>query len=364
MLGINMKIVIRAGGIGTRLWPFSRKTQPKQFHAIVGKQTMVQEAVARMLPIANEADIYVSTGTDLVDLVGKQLPNIPLGQVIVEPALRNTGPAVGLECILLETRYPGCTIASLGSDHHIGKPDEFCRLLQVAANALQEMPETLFTIGVKPTRVDTGFGYIKKGAVATTVNDEPVYVVDGFTEKPDAERAKAYVDSGQYLWNSNMFVWKARTVLDLFAQYEPEIYALLEEIGAAVGTDREAEVIRTVYPQMKEIAVDNAIIERAPHVATLEADIEWSDIGSWGALTDVLPVDGDGNLLNGNVVSLNAKNVTVYGGQDKVIALVDVDNLIVVDTGDALLILPRDGSQRVKDVVGALSAREDGGRFC
>jgi mannose-1-phosphate guanylyltransferase len=161
-----------------------------------------------------------------------------------------------------------------------------------------------------------------------------------------------------------MFVWKARTVLDLFAEYEPEIYTLLEEIGAAVGTDREAEVIRTVYPKMKEIAVDNAIIERAPHVATLEADIAWSDIGSWGALTDVLPVDEDGNLLNGNVVALNAQNVTVYGGQDKVIALVDVENLIVVDTGDALLILPRDGSQRVKDVVGALSAREDGGRYC
>lgn len=359
-----MKIVIRAGGIGTRLWPFSRQTQPKQFHALVGTETMVQEAVSRVMPIADVGDVFVSTGADLVGVVGEQLPAIPTDQVIVEPALRNTGPAVGLECILLETRYPGCTVASLGSDHHIGKPEEFCRLLTVAADALEDMPDTLFTIGVKPTRVDTGFGYIQKGDVAATVNDEPIYTVNAFTEKPDAERAKTYVESGQYLWNSNMFVWKARTVLDLFAQYEPDIYALLEEIGAAVGTDQEAAVIQAVYPKMKEIAVDNAIIERAPHVATLEADIDWSDIGSWGALTDVLPVDEDGNLINGNVVSLNSKNVTVYGRQDKVIALVDVDNLIVVDTGDALLILPRDGSQRVRDVVGALKERGDGDRYC
>ena len=359
-----MKIVIRAGGIGTRLWPFSRMTKPKQFHALVGNETMIQEAVSRVLPIADVADIYVSTGTDLVGVVGEQLPDIPQEHVIVEPALRNTGPAVGLECILLESRYPGCTVASLGSDHHIGKPDEFCRLLQVAANALEDRPNTLFTIGVKPTRVDTGFGYIQKGDVIATVNNEPVYAVNAFTEKPDADRAKAYVESGQYLWNSNMFVWKARTVLDLFAKYEPEIYALLEEIGNAVGTDKEHEVIEALYPQMKEIAVDNAIIERASDVATLEADIDWSDIGSWGALTDVLPVDEDGNLLNGNVVALNTKNVTAYGQPDKVIALVDVDDLIVVDTGDALLILPRDGSQRVRDVVDALKKHQDGNQYC
>ncbi|MBT4137511.1 MAG: mannose-1-phosphate guanylyltransferase [Candidatus Latescibacteria bacterium] len=359
-----MKIVIRAGGIGTRLWPFSRQTQPKQFHALVGTETMVQEAVSRVMPIADIGDIFVSTGTDLVGIVSEQLPAIPSTQVIVEPALRNTGPAVGLECILLETRYPGCTVASLGSDHHIGKPEEFCRLLKVAADALEDMPENLFTIGVKPTRVDTGFGYIQKGDVAGTVNDEPIYAVNAFTEKPDAERAQTYVESGQYLWNSNMFVWKARTVLDLFEEYEPEIYVLLQEIGAAVGTEQEAAVIEAVYPKMKEIAVDNAIIERAPQVVTLEADIDWSDIGSWGALTDVLPVDDQGNLINGNVVALNTNNVTVYGGQDKIIALVDVDNLIVVDTGDALLILPRDGSQRVRDVVGALKEQDGGDRYC
>ena len=227
-----MKIVVRAGGVGTRLWPYSRKGRPKQFHAMVGVQSMLQEAVDRIRPLADPEDLYVSTGRDLVPLVHEQLPNLPEACVIVEPALRNTGPAVGLECVLLEARYPGCTIASLGSDHHIARSEEFCRLLRVAEAALEDMPDTLFTIGVKPTRVETGYGHIRKGDVLRRVDGEPVYAVEAFTEKPDEARARAYTESGQYLWNSNMFVWKARTVLDLFARFEPEIYEAAQIDGA------------------------------------------------------------------------------------------------------------------------------------
>ena len=352
-----MKFVIRAGGVGTRLWPLSRKNRPKQFHALTGEYTMLQEAVNRLNSLAKMDDLFVSTGVKLLHSVREQLPELPPENAILEPALRNTGPAVGLECALLEARFPGCTIASLGSDHHIGKPEEFCRLLKVAADALEDRPEILFVLGVKPTRADTGFGYIQKGNVIAKVNNEPIYAVESFTEKPDAEAVKTYLESGQYLWNSNMFVWKARTILDLFAKFEPEMYALLERIGTAAKVGREADVIAQIYPQMKNIAIDHAIIERASDIATLQADIEWSDIGAWGALTDVLPVDENGNLLRGDVLSLNAKNTTVYGGKDKIIALVDVENLIVVDTGDALLIVPRDGSQRVKNVVAALDER-------
>ncbi len=352
-----MKFVIRAGGIGTRLWPLSRKNRPKQFHALTGNRTMLQEAVHRLGSLAKIDDLYVSTGVKLLHSVREQLPDLSAENAILEPALRNTGPAVGLECALLEAHFPGCTIASLGSDHHIGKPEEFCRLLKVAEDALENRAETLFVLGVKPTRADTGFGYIQKGDVIARINDEPIYAVESFTEKPDATTAKTYLESDQYLWNSNMFVWKARTMLDLFAKFEPEMYALLEQIGTATKVGREADVIAELYPQMKNIAIDHAIIERASDIATIEADIDWSDIGAWGALTDVLPVDENGNLLRGNVLSLNAKNTTVYGSKDKIIALVDIENLIVVDTGDALLILPRDGSQRVKDVVEALDER-------
>ena len=349
-----MKIVIRAGGIGTRLWPYSRKNHPKQFHALVGSSSMIQEAMARVRPLAGPEDLYVSTGVDSISQVREQLPELREDHLIVEPALRNTGPAVGLECALLEARYPGCTVASLGSDHHIGKPEEFCRLLQVAEAALEELPDVLFTLGVTPTRVETGYGYIHKGEVMATVSCEPIYAVEEFTEKPDAERAAAYVQSGNFLWNSNMFVWKAQTILDLLERFEPEIHEILMTIQAAVGRGDEEEAMAREYPRMKEIAIDNAVIERAGRVATLEAEIDWSDIGSWGSLTDVLPADAAGNLFSGEVMALEARNVTAYGPKGKLIALVGVEDLVVVDTADALLICRREEAQRVKDVVSRL----------
>lgn len=352
-----MKFVIRAGGFGTRLWPYSRTTRPKQFHRMVGERTMLQEAAHRIRPLADVRDLHVSTGSELVALVRNQLPELPETGLIVEPALRNTGPAVGLECVLLESRYPGCTVASLGSDHHIGRPDEFCRLLRAAGDAAEEDPDALFLLGVKPTRVDTGYGYIRKGGVAGRVDGEPVYGVAQFREKPDEPTARRYVESGDYLWNSNMFVWKARTVLALFEQFEPELHRILMRIRAAAGTASERDVIAREYPRMTEVAIDHAIIERAPRVAALEADIDWSDIGSWGALTDVLPVDAEGNLVSGEVLNLNSRDNTAYGVEGKLIALVDVEGLVVVDTPDALLICRRDGAQRVREVVAALRDR-------
>ena len=358
-----MKIVIRAGGVGTRLWPYSRQMRAKQFHAMVGNRTMLQEAVDRILPLVGPKDLHVSTGEGQVSLVREQLPDLPAGGLIVEPALRNTGPAVGLECVLLEGRYPGCTVASLGSDHHIGKPEAFCRLLRVAEAALEDMPETLFTIGVKPIRVETGYGHIQKGDVLQRVEGEPVYTVEEFTEKPDEERARAYTESGRYLWNSNMFVWKAQTVLDLFERFEPEMHAILMRIGQAVGTPEEGRTIAREYPGLKAIAVDNAIIERTEQVATLEADIDWSDIGSWGALTEVVPPDGEGNLFSGEILGIDVRNVTAYGPEGKLIALVDLEDLIVVDTPDALLICRRDESQRVREVVERLNKEESTRRY-
>ncbi|NKB68037.1 MAG: mannose-1-phosphate guanylyltransferase [Candidatus Latescibacteria bacterium] len=353
-----MKFVIRAGGVGTRLWPYSRRQRPKQFHALAGKHTMVQDAFARLGPIAGPEELYVSTGRDMTDLVAAQLPQLTSDRLIVEPALRNTGPAVGLECALLEARFPGCTVASLGSDHYIGRPDEFCRLLQVAEQTLAAHPEYLCTIGVVPTRVETGYGHICKGAVLWHIDGEPVYRVEEFTEKPNAERARQYTESGRYLWNTNMFVWKAATVLELLAQYEPEMHAGLMEIKAAVGTGDEAAAIAAVYPTLPAVAVDNAVVEKAPYVATLEGAIEWGDIGSWAALTDVLPVDEKGNLLSGQVMAIDSANITAYGPSDKVIALVGVDDLVVVDTPDALLVCRKDQAQRVREILERL--QQDG----
>ncbi len=359
-----MKFVIRAGGLGTRLWPYSRARRPKQFHAMAGGElTMIQDAVARLKPLASPEDIYVSTGADMVPLVRDQLPDLARDHLIVEPALRNTGPAVGLECALLEARYPGCAIASLGSDHYIGKAAEFRRLLEVTATALERHPRYLFALGVAPTRVETGYGYILKGKPLDKVAGEPIHTVEGFTEKPEEEQARAYLESGRYLWNTNMFAWKARTVLDLFARFEPEIHQALMRVMEAAGTSSEEGVIAREYPRLKAIAVDHAILERAGNVATIEADMEWGDIGSWAALTDVLPADGDGNLFAGETLALDVRDVTAYGFKDKLLALVGVEDLVVVDTEDALLVCRKEEAQRVKEVLECLQRRDEFRRY-
>ncbi len=349
-----LKVVIRAGGIGTRLWPLSRKGRPKQFQALAGRGTMLQDTFSRIAPVVGPEDVWVSTGPGMVGLVREQLPVLPEGHLIVEPALRNTGPAVALECALLEARWPGCTVASLGSDHHVGRPDDFRRLLSAAAQAAEDHPEYLYLLGVRPTRPETGYGYVGKGEELCRVGEDVVWRVAEFTEKPDLERARQYTESGRYLWNANMFVWKARTVLDLFARHAPEIYGRLQLIAeAAVSVGWQAAVDRE-YPAMPSIAVDHAIIEPAAHVATLEGDLNWGDVGSWAALADVLEADEEGHLLSGRVVAVDGRNLIVRGPAEKLIALVGVEDLVVVDTGDALLVCRRDQAQRVREIVDRL----------
>ena len=231
-------------------------------------------------------------------------------------------------------------------------------MLQVADQALNDRPDYLFTLGVKPTRAETGYGYIRRGCVLTEVRGTSVYEVDEFTEKPAAQQAAEYVASGHYLWNSNMFVWKAATVMELFARFEPEIHDGLQRIQAAVGTPEEEAVIAREYPKFKQISIDHALVERASKVVTLEADIDWGDIGSWAALTDVLPTDAAGNLLSGEVVALDAARSTVYGQADKVVLLLGVEDLVVVDTEDALLVCAKGAAQQVKDAVDRLKEKQ------
>ena len=352
----QVKYVIRAGGVGSRLWPFSRASRPKQFHAMSGPSTMVQEALERLLPLASLDDIYVSAGQGMADLVREQLPELLPDHLILEPALRNTGAAVGLECALLEARYPGCTIASLGSDHYIGRPDEFCRLLEAAAGAADLHPEYLYTVGVRPTRAETGYGYIHKGDPLCEANGEVVFKVRNFTEKPDGQRAQEYVASGEYLWNTNIFVWRAATMLELFARLAPDMWEILDRIGKAADGPGWEDVVASAYPDLPSVAIDNAIVEPAPWVATLEGELGWGDVGSWAALTDVLATDADGNLLRGDILTIDARNVVAYGGADKLIALVGVEDLVVVDTEDALLVCRRDEAQRVREVLERLKS--------
>lgn len=354
-----MKIVVRAGGVGSRLWPFSRENKPKQFHSFVGEGSLIQQTVERLKPIVASEDIFVSTHSRHTSLILQQLPDFTWHQLIVEPERRNTAAAVCLESAYIYHLDQDAVIASIGSDHYIGRGDEFCRLLDVAEKAAQQMPDHLFTMGIKPTRVETGYGHIKKGDIITEINGEEVYRVDQFTEKPPYPAAKEYTQSGQYLWNANVFVWKASNILELFRQHEPEMHETLMGIGEKIGTPEGDKLLAIEYPKLKDIAVDYAIIEKAENVAVIGADIGWEDIGSWAGLGEVLEEDDEGNITKGNVLTLDTKNTTIYGDRDKVVAAIGLEDVVIVDTGDALLVCDKSKAQEVREIVDRLSKDEE-----
>lgn len=352
MIG-DMKYVIRAGGVGSRLWPVSRENNPKQFHALTSSKTMLQEAVDRVLPISRIEDIYVSTQASSVEMVKQQCPELPAQNLIIEPERKDTAAAIGLESIMIRKKDPEAIVASLGSDHSVRRVKEFQVLMKIAQQCVEKHPEMILPIGVRPTHPDTGYGYIQYGDVIDTIDGKNIWKVTRFTEKPDEKQAKEFLRQNQFLWNANMFVWKVSTILALYEKYLPEMYKQLLVIEAALGTPQEQETIQRVYPQLEKIAVDYAIIEKADQIAAMAADIGWSDIGDWARLKDELSdTEADNVVIGANHVGIKTANTLVYSDNaKKVITTIGVKNLVIVDTGDALLICDKYHSSEVKDVV-------------
>lgn len=356
-----MKIVVRAGGVGSRLWPVSRQSQPKQFHAFTGPKTMLAEAIDRIRPIADLADVYVSTNVNARDVVYEQYSDIPKENVIVEPARKDTAAAIGLESIIIHAADPEAVVASLGSDHSVRRPEEFQRMLLLAEEFVSRHPEYIIPIGIKPTRPDDGYGYIQYSEVLDTLEGKNLWKVERFTEKPSVETAEHFLQQGNFLWNANMFVWKVSTILDLYKKHLPDMYEQLMTIQEALGTPEQEEVIARVYPRMEKIAVDYGIIEKAEHIAAMSADIGWNDIGDWSRLKDELSDSEKESVVLGDAeyIEMNTVNSLVYEGDSakKMVVTVGVKNLVVVDTEDVLLICHKDQSGKVKDIVQRLKDR-------
>ncbi len=352
-----MYAVIMAGGKGTRFWPRSRNRLPKHLLDICSEKTIIQETVARILPLTPPEKILVVTGAAHAEELIAQLPEIPRENIIIEPVGRNTAPCIGLAALVVRRRSGDDVMAVLPSDHRIGDEETFRRVLSAAAD-MAATGEHLVTVGIKPTGPETGYGYIEQGQPVARKGGVEIFRVRSLREKPDLETAKAFIARGCFFWNSGMFIWQASTILKELAVSLPDIYAGLGEIDSALGTPAEMEVIAAAYKRFRSISIDYGVMEKTKNSLVIPAEFGWSDVGSWDALWEVSEKDAAGIAARnpGKLISVNARNSLVHSPR-KLVALVDVDDLIVVETDDALLICKRGSSQDVRRVVELLEAQ-------
>jgi mannose-1-phosphate guanylyltransferase len=368
-VGPRFAPVILAGGSGTRFWPRSRRARAKQVLALDGDRTMIQQTLDRLLPLAAADDVWVITNSLLDEVIAEQLPQIPRGNILSEPAARNTAPACGLAAFLFDRSAPDTVIGIFPSDHVVKNTARFGEVIRAGVQ-LAASGERIVVLGVPPTRPETGYGYIELGAAVNPVNGVPVRRVKRFTEKPDRAHAEEFVASGNYSWNGGIFLWTARTLVRAIREHCPAMAPLLEKIAAAHGTPEFERVFAEVYPQCENISIDYAVLEPrsakgeiGSEIYCLPADFEWNDLGSWAALHEHL-TDGEmSNFFDGTDPvnsTIDAQRNYVYA-PGKVVALVGVDDLVVVDTGDCLLITKRDRSQDVGKIVADLKRAERDG---
>ncbi len=350
-----MYAAILAGGVGTRLWPRSRQDRPKQFTDITGTGvTMIQATAQRLVGLMPTNHIFVLTGGAYAGLAAEQLPEVPPQQIIVEPSGRNTAPAIGLACMHLAQHDPTAVIAILPADHIIPDGAALRAALRRAANVARE--GYLVTLGIQPTFPHTGYGYIKRSALIDDFDGLPAFRVERFLEKPNRSLAETFVAEGGYYWNGGIFISRVDRMLAEFEAQTPEMYAALERIGAALGAPDADAVLTAEWETLPSISIDYAIMERAQRVAVVPLNAGWNDVGSWDALETVLNKDDAGNsIAKGDVLLLDSHDNIVYSDK-RIVALVNVNNLVVVETEDTLLIGDKGQMQRVKDVVEQLRA--------
>jgi mannose-1-phosphate guanylyltransferase len=348
--------LILAGGRGTRFWPRSRRRQAKQVLAIVEKRTMIQTTVDRLRPLIAPERMWVLTNEYLRDEIVRQLPEIPRAQILAEPEQRNTAPAIGLAAHILHSLDPDAVMGVFPSDHVIGKPRRYLQFARAAFTAAGQ--GSLVVLGIQPRWPETGYGYIEfpAGARAGSLQPESIR---RFREKPDARTAKRYVAAGRFYWNSGMFFWRADVLLDALRRHQPKTAAILASLPPFVDR-RFGAKLREAFPLCENISIDYAVLERARNVAGLACDnIGWNDVGSWNAVYELLAKDPDRNAARSPMIAIDSRGNYVDAG-GKLVALAGVENLVVVDTPDALLVVSREQAQQVGEIVKQLErARRD-----
>lgn len=340
--------MIMAGGSGTRLWPLSRKAQPKQALTLGGETSLYQQAVARLDGLVRPEHILTVTNGQYAPMLHAQTPAIPWENYLIEPEGRGTAAAIGLAAIHLRRLDPSAVMMVLTADHAIALVDPFQQALRAAAAAARA--GHLVTLGIPPTYPSTGYGYIRQGKPLMAAEGLQVFAVERFVEKPDLETARAMLAEGMHSWNSGMFIWTVERILEEFRRQMPVLMDQLEEIAAAIGLPGYESVLARVWPGIQKQTIDYGIMEHANRVAVVPAEIGWIDVGSWASLYDLLPADGDGNRWTGPHLSIDSQGLLVHN-RERLVAVIGLRDLVIVDTPDALLVCPREREQEVRRLV-------------
>lgn len=355
----NVYAVIMAGGVGTRFWPRSREKNPKQFLEIIGKGTMIQNTIRRISGIFDPTNTLVVINKSHAQALEKQLPQLPAENIIVEPLGRNTAPAIGLAALHLQHRDPEAVMVVLPADHIIHDDEEFQRVLRLAIEVAHES-HSLVTIGIKPTRPETGYGYIQFIEEADGNNpffERGVYKVKTFAEKPNFPTAVRFIESGDFLWNSGMFIWRVDTILKEFRQKLPDLYTELEKVDAAFGTKQYDQMLEITYRIIRGISVDYGIMEKADHVLLIPGVFGWSDVGSWDEVFRLSGKDDQGNNITGKAYLKDTTNCLIFS-QNKFVATIGLEDTIVISTDDAVLVCKVGQSQEVKEIADYLRRKQ------
>ena len=336
--------LIMAGGKGTRFWPLSTEDKPKQFLKLIGDKTMIQMTIDRVLPIIPMDRIYICTGERYVDLIKEQVPNLPVENIIIEPEGRNTAPCITLSSLVIKRKYKDATMVVLPSDHLIENEDRFRNIIIEAEQYLNVNNKGVVTLGMNPTRPETGYGYIKYD---NNINME-VLKVDRFVEKPDKKTAEKYLKEGNYLWNGGMFLWKVNTILSEVKKYIPNTYKVLNEIEY-VSDENLQELINNRYSKTDEISIDYAVLEKSNDVYVIKSDIGWDDIGTWLAMERYREKDNYENIYDENTISIDSRNSLVIGNDDKQVIMIGVDNIATIVSDDGIYIVKKSLLENIKD---------------
>ena len=347
--------IIMAGGSGTRFWPKSRRDRPKQLLRLTGEETMLQQTVARIEPLVPRDRILIVTGADQAEATRAQLPDLPARNVIAEPCPRDTAPCVGLAAGIVAEKDPAATMIVMPADHVIEPTEAFLATVRAAVSVIDNDPSVLITFGIKPTHPETGYGYIERGPLLETTDSIPVHRSRfSFREKPDRDTAERFLAAGNFLWNSGIFVWRARTILNEIKSHRPKLSAGLEPILQAIGTPKEAETLSRLFPELERVPIDKAVMEKALNVRVLEVPYRWNDVGDWRAVASLLQHDAAGNAIQGNVVARDSTGSILISDDGGLVAVLGVDDLVVVHSGRATLVARKDQLDKLKGLVEGL----------